>query len=386
MPGRPFWFYQITGADGSRLPRISTKTTSKRKAKKIAEDAESEERARAKTGNINGRAFARIVENAARLADDGKLTIEKAEELIREIRQIANPKFRETTLSEYWRAWNSHQAKHVAASTADNSTDAFKKWSAVASDMMKLPLLAIEVKHIRNGVTAMQTGDGAIATSTAANYVATLKEVLDSAIEERLLTYNPARSKAVNRARKLTSTRDKEKVGPFDLEEIRKLMAVASDEWQGMILFGFFTGLRMMDIALLRQINIDGDELLKTSAKTGTQTRTPLHPQLLEWMKNRQGDFFPRIRLMTNSNVSTTFSNLMKKAAVPRTTILPGGDKVKRSFHSLRHTFTSMLADAGIPAEVRMKLTGQKDSHVHSGYTHHGIGILAEAVSKLPSL
>lgn len=141
-----------------------------------------------------------------------------------------------------------------------------------------------------------------------------------------------------------------------------------------------------MDIALLGEVNIDGAELVKSSAETDTQTRTPLHPQLVGWLKGKKGDFFPKIRTMTNSNVSTTFSNLMKKAGVPRDSVLPGGEKVKRSFHSLRHTFTSTLANAGIPAEVRMKLTGQKDSDVHAGYTHHGNETLIDAVNKLPTL
>jgi hypothetical protein len=98
MPDRPFWFYQIAGADGKRLPRVSTKTTSKREAKKMAEDAEAEERKRAKDGNMTGRAFARVVENAARLADEGKLTVDRAENMIRELRQISTP----LSLKPHW--------------------------------------------------------------------------------------------------------------------------------------------------------------------------------------------------------------------------------------------------------------------------------------------
>lgn len=386
MPDRPFWFYQVVGSDGKRLPRVSTKTTSKRLAKKMAEDAEAKERERARNGDSNGRVFARFVENAARLADEGKLSADRAEQMIRELRQIANPNFKETTLSEYWTGWNARRARHVSESTAENYEYAFKKWHAVAPGMMLRPLMEVEVKHIRDGVAAMQTGQGAIAITTAGNYVAALKDVLDSAIEERLLTTNPARSREVRRVRKQTATKEKQKVGPFTLDEVRRLMAVSNDEWKGMILFGFHTGLRMMDIACLGEANIDGAQLLKTSAKTNTLTRTPLHPQLTAWIKGRNGDFFPKIRTMTNSNVSTTFSNLMKKSGVPRDTVLPGGEKVKRSFHSLRHTFTSVLADAGISAEIRMKLTGQKDSEVHAGYTHHGNEALAKAVSKLPTL
>jgi integrase len=274
----------------------------------------------------------------------------------------------------------------VAKSTADNYTGALKKWKAVSPDMMTLPLLELDVRHIRDGLSAMQTGENAIASTTAGNYVSALKEVLDSAIEERLLTFNPARSNAVRRARKQTATKGKEKVGPFTLDEVRVLMAKAPDEWKGMILFGFHTGLRMMDIATLGEVNIEGSELVRTSAKTNTETRTPLHPQLLAWLKNRPRDFFPKMRTMTNSNVSTTFTNLMKKASVPRETVLPGGEKVKRSFHSLRHTFTSVLANADVDKEVRMKLTGQSTSAVHAAYTHHDSVTLAAAIAKLPTL
>ncbi|MHB9008335.1 MAG: tyrosine-type recombinase/integrase [Limisphaerales bacterium] len=66
-----------------------------------------------------------------------------------------------------------------------------------------------------------------------------------------------------------------------------------------------------------------------------------------------------------------------------------GGGKRKlsrRSFHALRHSFTSALANAGVPPEVRMKLTGHQSAAVHRGYTHHEMGVLRSAVDKLPSL
>lgn len=386
MPGRPYWFTQIIGADGKRRPRRSTKETGKREALKKANDWEAEERKRAKGDNVMAWSLSKIVEDAARLADQGKLTIDRAEEMIRELRQLANPTFKETTLSAYWSDWNERRAKHVAKSTADNYCHALKKWETVAPRMMTRPLTEVDVREIRDGVAAMQTGPDLIASTTAGNYIAALKEVLDTAIEERLLTYNPARSKAVKRAKRTAATKGKEKVGPFTLDEVRKLMAKASDEWKGMILFGFHTGLRMMDIAMLSEVNVAGAELVKTSAKTGTETRTPLHPQLVAWLKGRTGDFFPKIRTKTNTNVSTTFAALMKKADVPRDAVLTGGDKVKRSFHSLRHTFTSLLANADVDKEVRMKLTGQTTSAVHANYTHHDAATLSEAIAKLPTL
>ena len=43
------------------------------------------------------------------------------------------------------------------------------------------------------------------------------------------------------------------------------------------------------------------------------------------------------------------------------------GRNVSRlSFHSLRHSFTSALANAGVSAEVRQKLTGHADDKSHA--------------------
>jgi integrase len=386
MPGRPFWFYQITGADGKRLPRVSTKTASKRDAIKMANDAEAKERERAKGGNVLAWSFHRIVEASARMANDGRLTIDRAEDMIRELRQLANPAFKDTTLSAYWTEWNKHRAKQVAASTASNYGNALKKWLASAEGMMLSPLTEITPANIRDGITAMQSGEKPIATTTAHAYISALKEVLDSAVEEKLIASNPAASKLVRKARKATATKQAEKVGPFTLEEIRKLRAAADDQWQGMILFGFHTGLRLMDIAKLGKVNIDGTTLVVKSAKTGTETRTPLSPQVVEWAKARGEHFFPEIRKQESQVTSNQFIRLMRKAGIPRDTVLTGGEKVKRSFHSLRHSFASVLANADVAKEIRMKLTGQTTSAVHSNYTHHSEEKLSAAISKLPEL
>jgi site-specific recombinase XerD len=50
----------------------------------------------------------------------------------------------------------------------------------------------------------------------------------------------------------------------------------------------------------------------------------------------------------------------------------------------LRHSFTSALANQGVSAEVRMKLTGHKS--IHRGHTHHELEKLRAAVEKIPAL
>ncbi len=54
------------------------------------------------------------------------------------------------------------------------------------------------------------------------------------------------------------------------------------------------------------------------------------------------------------------------------------------TFHSLRHTFVSRLANAGVTKELRMKLSGHT-SEVHQRYTHHEMNALKKAMLQAPN-
>ena len=57
---------------------------------------------------------------------------------------------------------------------------------------------------------------------------------------------------------------------------------------------------------------------------------------------------------------------------------------VPLTFHSLRRSFNSALANAGLPKEVRMKLTGHSTKAMNEVYTHIQIDTLKNAVGALP--
>jgi integrase len=58
----------------------------------------------------------------------------------------------------------------------------------------------------------------------------------------------------------------------------------------------------------------------------------------------------------------------------------------RKSFHALRHSFVSVMANAGIPDEVRQKLTGHASPAVHKRYTHLELQPLKTAIQALPML
>ena len=51
---------------------------------------------------------------------------------------------------------------------------------------------------------------------------------------------------------------------------------------------------------------------------------------------------------------------------------------------ALWHSFNSILANAGVSEELRMKLTGQSSKAMNDRYTHLEVSTLKNAVTNLP--
>jgi integrase len=57
-----------------------------------------------------------------------------------------------------------------------------------------------------------------------------------------------------------------------------------------------------------------------------------------------------------------------------------------KSFHSLRHTFVSRLANADVSADVRKALAGHDTDEAHARYTHLAFTKQTEALAKLSAI
>lgn len=78
----------------------------------------------------------------------------------------------------------------------------------------------------------------------------------------------------------------------------------------------------------------------------------------------------------------------MNEAGVDRREVTnsAGRSFPKRSFHSLRHTLVSDLANSGSNPEIRRKLTGHKTASVQDLYTHFEHETFRAAVHAIPVL
>jgi hypothetical protein len=94
------------------------------------------------------------------------------------------------------------------------------------------------------------------------------------------------------------------------------------------------------------------------------------------------------MRIDGRSGLSNQFTALMAKAGIDQRQVQSSKNRKfsRLSFHSLRHSFSSALANAGISADVRMKLTGHRTVAAHQRYTHVELKPLRQAIAALPTL
>ncbi len=379
-----FWFARYTIA-GKRVSR-STKKESRRDAKRIAADFESEARKAelAKNDPEVPKMIGRTVQQAALELQQGTLTVQRAEELIRQMQQAARPEDPGVNFKRYSGAWLDSKEADCALQTWRSYRDAIRASCAILGAKAEQPLRNItvaDVEEVKRELSKTRRG------KTVNYYVSTVRRIFQSAVVDDLIVKNPAQPITA------APTGDSRKREAFTADEVRRLLAAApTPEWHGLILLAATTGLRCGDLRNLTADNIVGTVLqIQTSKgrkKSGDILNIPLRPEALEWLEGRTGDLFPAVKATKDGTVPTVFTRVMRDAMVPNRIVLAAGAQpviATRSFHSLRHTFTSFLANSDVPEDVRQKLTGHRDKAVHARYSHHDEA-LVRAIAALPKL
>jgi integrase len=199
---------------------------------------------------------------------------------------------------------------------------------------------------------------------------------------------------------------------PFTLDELKRILAAAKDEWKGIILTGLYTGQRLGDIATLTQVNLDlqQQQLQLVTQKTGRRQNIPLAGPLLRYFEALPSSDIPDAPLFPKafavvqesgrvSQLSNQFYNILVAANLakrkthhaPKDAEKRKGRSAKRelnpiSFHSIRHTATSLLKRAGVSDVVAREIIGHDSEDVSKIYTHIDTATLKAALDKLPNI
>ena len=189
----------------------------------------------------------------------------------------------------------------------------------------------------------------------------------------------------------------------FTAQQMRALLGAAeTEDWKGAILCGYYSGLRLRDITELLWESVQlNDRLLRVkTGKTGSVVTIPIHAQFAKWLKKQtrgigKAPVFPTLAGKSGSGksgLSMAFKRIMERAEIKGRVLRrpeqgsAGRTQSSLSFHSLRHSFNSALANLGVAQEVRQRLTGHADQAQNKRYTHHEISVLRSAVDLLPAV
>jgi integrase len=181
---------------------------------------------------------------------------------------------------------------------------------------------------------------------------------------------------------------------------------VADPEWHSLIKFGFYTGQRLTDLALLRWDNLDlaRGEIRFVTRKTHRRVAVPICEPLREHIislptpEAPDAPVHPRSsELVTRQGYSSTlsqqFAALLVQAGLRNDTTTHRsrgiGRSVRRkreelSFHSLRHSATTMLHELGVPASVAQALIGHDSDATHESYVGVGMDAMRQAAARFP--
>jgi integrase len=365
----PFWYAAFTDPLGRRLKK-STGQTSKSRALEMA----------------------RTWEKASAEAKELRLTESRAREVISELmRSVGGESLTVFTVEAWFDHFVKGKKKSRAASTGERHAQMSRDFMAFLGPRAKLNIAAITSKDIASFRDKRHSLG--LAPATVNVDVAILSAAFNGALRQGHITVNPCLA--------IEPLKNKpHRKGVFSKEQVAAIVKVAEGDWRGLILVGFYTGQRLNDCANLRWQDIDLVSEIKTVhfqvRKTGGEIVTVVHPVLEDYLlslptaKSNDAYLFPTLAERRATGLSYAFRTIMEQAHIEQIVIRErnkAGHSVNAlSFHSLRHSFNSILANAGVSEELRMTIVGHTTRDMHQKYTHHELERKRDAISVLPSV
>ncbi len=164
-----------------------------------------------------------------------------------------------------------------------------------------------------------------------------------------------------------------------------------------------FTGQRLKDCVLLRwdKVDLNRKRIWVKQFKTGKEVSIPMAPKLFKVLTEAQEwktDYYvcPKVAKRYNKldkNGKNTGNNLVnidvlrviKWIGLEPSVKVPGRKKkvTVYGFHSLRHSFASHCAEAGVPKAVVLSILGTNSEIVDKHYTHIGEEAQEKAIQSL---
>ena len=352
-----------------------------------------------------------------------KEAIQKAEELIpilkasstevisAHVKQARNltRKRKQLALSDAWKVYSNHPERATPATVAERIgyRTSFKEFiDFVNDDNLKINDITPEIadkftRHLKKS---------GIAVDTHNRKIKRIKRIFETLMEYRDST-NPFLAKSLRRKAREEHENVNRRLS-FTREQEAKLLEVLDDdnhkvkskpEIKVIYYLGMFTGQRLKDCVLLRwdKVDLNRKRIWVKQFKTGKEVTIPIAPKLFEVLTEAQDwkiDHYvcPNVAKRYNilnsegKNVGNNLVNIdvlrvIKWIGLEPSVAVPGRKKkvTVYGFHSLRHSFASHCAEAGVPKAVVLSILGTNSEIVDKHYTHIGEEAQEKAIQSL---
>lgn len=165
----------------------------------------------------------------------------------------------------------------------------------------------------------------------------------------------------------------------FTRQELGRLFWITEPKWlPRAIRIAAYTGARGNSIRGLKwgDVDFEGGTIRFQISKTTPYT-VPMHQELAEYLRPLAcGPDTPVLGGRVASEWTDYYLPKVFKAAAKDV-------GVDGTFHQLRHTFISLLAQSGVPERITRALANHNSARVHAQYEHHDAQSLAPELAKL---
>ncbi len=190
---------------------------------------------------------------------------------------------------------------------------------------------------------------------------------------------------------------------PFTVEELREIVSTAEGDMQTLFLLGAGTGLRLGDCCTLMWGECDLARRLilrvpNKTARKGVAVKIGLPPSLAAHLATlpRRGPYvLPELAAEYEkgnaSAITRRIQDHLEKCKIQTVKPGTGGETGKRAvvlkgFHSFRHSYVSLNADAGTPQATMQKLVGHGSPMMTLHYLTPSDSMVLKAADSIPHL
>ncbi len=395
---RSYWFASYRDADG-RQHFVSTKilhTPPGNDAKERAGNA------------AKNRRLAQDMAMRLEEAELGNATESHLRKVLSDVSERVNQNRLEfKTADTFLKDWLSRAQKTKSAGTHERYRNVVDNFLKSLESKAKAKLSDITVRDVQKFIEKRL--EGGRNPSTVQTDCKILNAPFALALRQGLTLSNPVAAAEIPEG-------IKESRSPFSAEQVTELLkacdrlarndsenAAVWKEWKTCVLIGFFTGVRLGDAVAMNLTSFVFDQhvLKLRPQKTRRKKRDliiPLHPQLEAHVldlpiQDKQGALCPtlaRRKVGGKHGLSIQFHRILAEANIEQESVDAAGKAGHRfhkyTYHSLRHSFVTELANAGIAPDIRQLLAGHSEERSHVIYTHTKLETLRKAVTSLPKL